>query len=273
MGKEDGGEGGWHLTFTQIHDVTLHYRARLPTGRPVVAFANSLGTDFRIWDAVVERLSPDFGYLLFDKRGHGLSSLGHKPARIETFAEDLLALLDRLEIEKASLCGLSIGGLIAQCMALDHPERVDRLILCDTAAKIGDDAMWTGRAEAALGAGIASFADGVIEKWFTPAFHRQRRAELEGYKAMLSRQSPQGYAFACDALRRADYRARVNVIAAPTLVLCGDRDGSTPPELVRTLADSIPGARFEIVRNAGHIPCVEQADTLAELIRAALQGS
>ncbi len=254
------------MAFAEINGVSLHYLASLPAGRPVVAFVNSLGTDFRIWNEVVDGLGPDIGFVLFDKRGHGLSASGEAPARIETYAADLIALLDYLELDRVHLCGLSIGGLIAQSIALDHPHRVERLVLCDTAAKIGDDEMWNARAAAALGPGIASFAGGVMEKWFTQAFHQERAADLAGYRTMLERQSPDGYAFACAALRDADFRSRIGSIDKPTLVVCGDQDGSTPPQLVRTLADGIPASRFELIADAAHIPCVEQPAVLTRLI-------
>lgn len=254
------------MAFAELNGVSLHCRAKLKGARPVIAFVNSLGTDFRIWEAVTAHLA-DYDCVLFDKRGHGLSELGDAPVTIETYAADLVALLDHLGIDKATICGLSIGGLIAQSMAINTPERIERLILCDTAAKIGNDAMWNGRAEAALSpAGIASFADGVMEKWFTPEFHGKRQADLAGYKTMLVRQSPEGYAAACHAIRKANFTDSIASINKPTLVVCGDQDGSTPPDLVRTLAAGIPGARFELIKNAGHIPCVEQPDALVQLV-------
>ena len=254
--------------FANINGISLHYRCELAPSLPTLVFANSLGTDFRIWRDVADRLAGQFGLVLYDKRGHGLSELGDAPASIETHAADLSALLDHLGIERATICGLSIGGLIAQCLYKARPSLVEKLILCDTAAKIGTPEMWNGRIEAALGAGIKSFADGVMEKWFTPAFHNGRAAELAGYKAMLCRQLPEGYAAACAAIREADYIADTNAIAVPTLVVVGEQDGSTPPDLVRGLAQSIPGARFEIIAGAAHIPCVEQPDVLGGLITA-----
>lgn len=252
--------------FARINGVCLHYRHEPAPGRPVLVFINSLGTDFRIWQDVADTLAGEFGFLFYDKRGHGLSELGDAPVSIETYAADLAGLLDHLGIERATLCGLSIGGLIAQSLYRTKPGLVEKLIFCDTAAKIGTAQMWNDRIEAALSAGIASFADGVMEKWFTPDFHQHRDAELNGYKAMLSRQLPAGYAAACAAIRDADYSAAAPAIAVPTLVVVGDQDGSTPPDLVRGLADAIPGARFEIIAGAGHIPCVEQPEALSALI-------
>lgn len=252
--------------FARINGVSLHYRHEPAPGRPVLVFINSLGTDFRIWQDVADRLAGQFGFVFYDKRGHGLSELGDAPATIETFATDLAGLLDHLGLTRATLCGLSIGGLIAQGLYKLRPGLVDSLILCDTAAKIGTAQSWNERIDATLSARIASFADGVMEKWFTPEFHRHRAADLTGYKTMLSRQLPAGYATACTALREADYSAAAPAIAVPTLVVVGDQDGSTPPDLVRGLADAIPGSRFEVIAGAGHIPCVEQPAALSALI-------
>lgn len=252
--------------FARINGVCLHYRHEPAPGRPVLVFINSLGTDFRIWQDVADQLTGQFGFLFYDKRGHGLSELGDAPATIETFAADLADLLDHLGITRATLCGLSIGGLIAQSLYRTKPGLIERLIFCDTAAKIGTPQSWNDRIAATLSTGIASFADGVMEKWFTPEFHRQRAADLTGYKTMLSRQLPAGYVAACEALRDADYSAAAPAIAVPTLVVVGDQDGSTPPDLVRGLAEAIPGARFEIIAGAGHIPCVEQPAALSALI-------
>lgn len=260
------------VVFAHVNGISLHHRLEPAPGRPMLIFANSLGTDFRIWQAVAEKLAGRFGLVFYDKRGHGLSELGDATPSIETHAADLAGLLAQLGIERVTLCGLSIGGLIAQCLYKNRPSLIERLILCDTAARIGTPEMWNGRIEAACTAGIASFADGVMEKWFTPAFHRDRGAELAGYKAMLCRQSPQGYAAACAAIRDADYSAETQAITVPTLVVVGDQDGSTTPDLVRGLAQSIRGARFEMIAGAAHIPCVEQPGVLARLIANFMAG-
>ncbi|PSJ65216.1 3-oxoadipate enol-lactonase [Kumtagia ephedrae] len=255
------------MQFVRINGVSLHYRYRPRAGRPTIVFVNSLGTDMRIWNAVARQLSDDYACVFYDKRGHGLSELGEAPHRIETHAADLAGLLNHLGVAGAVICGLSIGGVIAQCLYGTHPHVIEGLVLCDTASRIGTAEMWNGRIRAALSDGIASFADGVMEKWFTPDFHEKRGDELAGYRTMLTRQEPAGYAAACAAIRDADYRTTAAAIRVPTLCVVGDRDGSTPPELVEGLARSIPGARFEIIAGAGHIPCVEKPDRLAALIR------
>jgi len=255
------------MKFVRSNGTTLHYRYSPVIGRPTIIFANSLGTDLRIWNAVERLLAEDYGLVLYDKRGHGLSELGDAPHTIETHAADLAGLLDHLHIRNAIVCGLSIGGVIAQCLYGTRSELIDGLILCDTAAKIGTSDMWNGRIAAISSKGIESFADGVMEKWFTPNFHKNRTQELAGYRTMLVRQSPDGYSAACAAMRDADFRAGTALIDVPTLCVVGDQDGSTPPEFVEAFARSILRARFEVIAEAGHIPCVEQPEKLAALIR------
>lgn len=257
------------MPFIRINDAVLHYRFEQSTaGLPPLVLINSLGTDFRIWTDLAEALAEDFSILLFDKRGHGLSELGTAPHRIETFAADLAGLMDRHGLKNAIVCGLSIGGLIAQSLYASRPDLIKTLIFCDTTHKIGTDEMWNGRISAANGPGIQSFADTVMEKWFTPDFHARRSAELSAYRTMLTRQSPAGYSAACAAIRDADFTETAKHIAIPALCVVGDQDGSTSPALVKSFADLIPGAQFEMIANAGHIPCVEQPEALADLIRS-----
>lgn len=260
------------MRFANINGISIHHQLiGGPAGKPVIVFVNSLGTDFRIWRDVIVRLAGDFAIVVYDKRGHGLSELGDAPQTIATHAADLAALLDYLSVKKAVICGLSIGGLIAQGLYAARPDLIQAILFCDTAHKIGNDETWNGRISAAREKGIASFADSVMEKWFTPAFHNERGAELAGYRNMLLRQSVDGYAAACVAIRDADFTEAAKSIAVPALCVVGDQDGSTSPELVRSLADLVPGAGYEVISGAGHIPCVEQPEILTSLIRDFIQ--
>lgn len=256
------------MQFAGINGTTIHHQLiGGPAGKPVLVFINSLGTDFRIWRDVIVRLAGEVAIVAYDKRGHGLSSLGDAPHRIETHAADLAGLLDHLNVRGAILCGLSIGGVISLALQQARPELVKAMILCDTAHKIGSAEMWNGRIQAARTEGIASFADGVMEKWFTPDFHANRPDDLQGYRTMLIRQSVDGYAAACAAIRDADFTQAARAVNVPALCVVGDQDGSTPPALVKSLADLIPASGYEVIAGAGHIPCVEQPEALTALIR------
>jgi 3-oxoadipate enol-lactonase len=260
------------MAFARVNGQVLHHRIAGTHGRPRLVFSNSLGSDFRIWDAVVDRLAGGFEILLYDSRGHGLSDAPSGDYSIADHSADLLALLDHLGWAKVSLVGLSVGGLIAQDIAIRHAGRLERLVLLDTAAKIGGPELWSGRIEAVGRAGLASISDAVIGRWFTEGFARERSAERQGWLNMLERTPAQGYAGTCAAIRDADFTAELGSIGVPTLVAVGDADLSTPPDLVRATAEAIPGARFEIIRDAGHLPCLETPDAVARLISDHVQG-
>lgn len=254
------------MAFARVNGVVIHHAVRGREDAPVVAFSNSLGTDFRIWDAVTPALEADFRVVLYDKRGHGLSEATPQPYRLDDHVSDLEALLAHLGVSKAALVGLSVGGLIAQGLAARRPELVSALVLSDTAHKIGTAEMWNQRIATVNGSGIAALADGVMQRWFTPAYRSPDNPDFVGYTAMLTRTTADGYAGTCAALRDADLTESTRALKLPALCIVGDQDGSTPPEIVRSMADLIAGARFEIVADAGHIPNVEQPAATARLI-------
>ncbi len=256
------------MQFTRHGDIALHYQEiGAPEDRPVLVFINSLGTDFRIWRDVVVGLAGDFRILTSDMRGHGLSDAGQEPCSNDELVADLKHLLDLTGIGKAILCGVSMGGQVAMGFYERHPEMVEALILADTAQKIGDDAFWNARIDKVQSEGIAAISDAILERWFAPDYRCAPNAEFAGYRNMLVRQDRQGYAAACGAVRDADYTELAKRIAVPTLCVVGDQDGSTPPELVKALAELIPGARYEVISGAGHLPCIEQPEAFAALVR------
>jgi 3-oxoadipate enol-lactonase len=255
------------MAFAKINGQVLHYEFLTESkDDPVVVLINSLGTDFRIWLPFMDEIAEEWSFLLYDKRGHGLSETGATPYSISDHAKDLIGLLDHLKIKKAVLVGLSVGGLIAQEIWRQRPALIEKIVLCDTAHKIGTVDGWNQRIAGVTEKGIASLADGVMTLWFTPDFHTKRADELAGYKTMLTRQSVEGYAATCAAIRDADFTTVAPTISVPVLAVVGDQDGSTPPDLVRSTAALIPDAQFEIIEGCGHIPCVEQPTALAELI-------
>lgn len=249
--------------FTTIDGITLHYTIEgAPTGTPLV-FINSLGCDLRIWDQVCGHLAAGAPIIRYDKRGHGLSACPSGPYTIRDHAADLSGLLTHLAVDEAILIGVSVGGQIALTHALAHPEKVQALVLCDTGAKIGTDELWRNRIAAIQKQGLAALVDTLMARWFTPTFAEKRPDDYQGYRNMLSRTPVEGYLATCAALRDADLNAEVGRIAARTLVLCGAEDIATPPSLSQALADAMPNARFALIEQAGHLPCVEQPDAVA----------
>jgi 3-oxoadipate enol-lactonase len=259
------------MAFMRANGGVLHYADEGPRAVRPIVFVNSLGTDLRVWDEVVRPLAQDTRIIRFDKRGHGLSELRSAPTSMTDFATDLGALLDRLEARRATIVGLSIGGLIAQELHRLRPDLVASLVLCDTGHRIGTPAFWADRFASVEAGGIESIADGIMQRWFTGSYREKQSDALTGWRAMLTRTPKAGYLAACGAIRDADLTEHAKTIHVPTLCVVGDEDGSTPVALVRELASLIPGARFEIIAGAGHIPCVEQPEVLRGLIEAHLK--
>lgn len=273
------------MTFTIINGNNIHYEfLNSPSGGEgaTFVFINSLGTDFRIWDGVVDILKHHGNILRFDKAGHGLSSdlrfndvqitnnstlnIEHQKSKIEYYANDVITLMDFLNIQKAVIVGLSIGGIIAQYLGIHHAERIERLVLSNTAPKVGSEEGWNTRIEAVRKDGIASIADNVMKIWFSENFRNNRKNELFGYKTMLSNINLDGYIKACESLKINDLTNDIHKISVPTLCLAGTEDGSTPPAQVKAMADLIPNSTYTLIEGVGHIPCVEMPELVAKLI-------
>lgn len=255
------------MVFAQVNGLVLHYQVWGVTDAPVIVFSNSLGTDLRIWEKVAAELARDYRIVLYDKRGHGLSDAPPAPYRMEDHVEDLASLLRSLDVAATVVVGLSVGGMIAQGLAHEHPDLVRGLVLCDTAHKVGTEALWNARIDGVNANGLASMAGEILQRWFTPPFCDPENPVYGGLANMLIRTPVEGYAGTCAAIRDADLTRSTGGLDLPTICLVGDQDCSTPPERVRELSSLIRGARFEIIEGAGHIPCVEQPEAMTRLIR------
>jgi 3-oxoadipate enol-lactonase len=245
----------------------LHYEFRGKRGSPALAFSGSLGTDLTMWLPQTEVLKPHFCTVRYDLRGHGASEVPPGPYSMDDLGSDLVALLDRLGIERASLCGLSIGGMISMWVAAHAPERVRRLVLCCTSAQLGPRESWLERAAIVRADGVQAVADAVLERWFTPGFTRANPEVIERMRAQLIATPREGYAGCCEAIAAMDLTGEIGSITAPTLVISAAEDPSIPPEHGRRIASLIPGARFELVEHARHIASIEQADLITSLIQ------
>lgn len=257
------------MQIADLGDVQLHYRVDGdPNGAPIV-FANSLGTDLRVWDAVVERLPVGLRVIRYDKRGHGLSTVPPAPYSMGALVRDAERLLDLLNVRDCVFVGLSIGGMIAQGLAVKRLDQVRALVLSNTAAKIGTAEMWQERIAAVNEQGIEALADNVMERWFAKDF--RATPELTLWRNMLVQQSRAGYAGCCAAIAGTDFYTPTSGLRLPCLGFAGAEDGSTPPDLVRETVDLIPGSQFHLIRRAGHIPCVEKPDEYAERLTTFLK--
>ena len=249
----------------------LNYRLEGPEDAPVLVLSNSLGTALEMWDEQAEALRERFRLLRYDTRGHGGSSTPPGPYAIEDLGRDVISLLDRVGVERASFCGLSIGGMTGMWLASEAPERVERLVLCCTSALLGPKSVWDERIQTARGQGMAALVDGVIERWFTPAFRTENPETVKKMSRTLRETNPEGYAACCAAIRDMDLRDRLQSIKAPTLVISGADDPATPPDHGRFIAETIPDARFEIVPEASHIANVERPEKMTQLILTHLE--
>lgn len=254
------------MAFARINDVVLHFRVEGDQNARPLVLANSLGTDARIWDQVIAGFAARYRVISYDKRGHGLSDAPDGDYSLADHVDDLDGLLRHLGIERLALAGISVGGLIAQGFALRHPNRLAALVLCDTAPKVGDAAMWNQRIAAVRENGLAAIAGPVMERWFSERFRVEQADQLTGWRNMFLRMPVDGYAGTCAALRDTDLRDAIGGIDVPTLVVVGEQDLSTPVELVRGVAEAIAGAQFAIIPDCGHIPSIEQPQALAALM-------
>lgn len=233
---------------------------------PTVVFANSLGTDLSLWDPVLPYMPEGLRLIRFDKRGHGNSSVPTAPYSMGALISDAEAVCDAWEVKDCLFVGLSVGGLIAQGLAVKRLDLVRGIVLSNTAAKIGTKDRWQERIDAVGSGGMEAVADGVLERWFGPAFLAS--PELDRWRALLVSTPPEGYAGVCAAIAGTDFFSTTAGLRLPTLGIAGSDDKSTPPDMVRETTDLVPGSRFELIRKAGHLPCVEQPEIYAGLLTA-----
>lgn len=259
------------MAFLATEHGVLYYRLTGPVDAPPLVMVNSLGTDCRIWDDVIADLGARYRTLSYDLRGHGMSSTPAGDYDVAMHVADLTALLDHLRMDKVALCGVSIGGLIAQAMAAHAPQRLAALILCDTAAKIGTTDMWNDRIAVVQQSGIGAIADAVMERWFSPTFIADHPQALAIWRRQMMQSDPQGYAACCATLRDADLCDNLGRIDMPVLVVAGGADRATPPDLVAENAAQIPGAQFQLLEGVGHIPSIEAPQLLAKHITSFLE--
>jgi 3-oxoadipate enol-lactonase len=244
----------------------VHHLVEGPAEAPVVVFVNSLGTDLSMWEPQAAALRDRYRVVRFDARGHGASPVPPGPYSLSDLGADLLALLDRLGVARASLCGISLGGATAAWVAAHAPQRVERLADLFSSARFDPTGGYAKRADLVRAEGLEPIADAVLERWFTPAL-RQRQPELVArMRAMILATPAEGYAGGAEAVSSTDLRADLARIAAPTLVVSGAEDPATPPEHGRALAAGIAGARFVELAGAAHLGNLERPEEVTSLI-------
>lgn len=252
----------------QLADGVLNYQIDGPSDAPVLVMSNSLGTDLGMWDVQIPELSKHFRVVRYDTRGHGKSSVTQGPYTIEQLGQDVLALLDALNVEKAAYCGLSMGGLIGQWLGINAPTRFTHLVLCNTAAKIGNAEGWNSRIDTVNAGGeqaMRDLRDGSIARWFTPEFSAANPTVADRIVSMLAATQPAGYTANCAAVRDGDFREQLGLIQAKTLIVCGTGDAVTTPEDGRFMQARIKDAQV-VDFHAAHLSNVEAGDAFTQAL-------
>jgi 3-oxoadipate enol-lactonase len=247
------------MPFAQLEDVRIHYDLAGPAGAPPLVFSNSLGATLSMWDPQMPAFQKQFRVLRYDTRGHGQSSVTPGPYAIEQLARDVLGLLDDLQLDRVTFCGLSMGGQTGMWLALNAPARLHKLILSNTAAKIGSPEMWNSRIEAVRNGGMKGISTAVMERWFSAACRAQSPDVVASTKLMFEGANLEGYVANCAAIRDFDARETIASIRVPTLVIAGTHDAATTPADGHYLADRIVGARY-VELDAAHLSNIERRD-------------
>jgi 3-oxoadipate enol-lactonase len=258
------------MPFVRANDLVVHYDFTGPRDAPVVMLANSLGSTMHMWDEQMNALARGHRVLRYDMRGHGLTDLtAHDDpaaASIERLADDAIALLDALGLHRVAFAGISLGGMVAQHVAAHFGDRLDALVLCATASRIGSPQMWDERIATVERDGIGAIVDGTMSRWFTERAHADRPELVRGFANMLARTPVEGYVTGCRAVRDADLRAEDTRIAVRTLIVAGAHDPTATPEMAAELRDTIPGAELHVLHAAAHMLCAEQPVAFNELL-------
>jgi len=259
------------MPMIEAGDLRVRYERAGPEGAPWVVLSHSLGMDLSMWDEQVGPLAVSFHVLRHDTRGHGRTTVTPGPYSLEQLARDVLGLMDGLGLRRAHFCGLSLGGQIGMWLGAHAPERIERLVLCNTGARIGTAERWDERIAAVRQGGMASIGSSVPERWFSPEFRASSPGIVENARAVFEATPPEGYAGCCAAIRDADLHPGLAAIRSPTLVIAGSQDPATPPADGRCLAAAIPNARYHELQ-ASHLSCLEAADGFTSALAGFLSG-
>ncbi|MFZ0090459.1 MAG: 3-oxoadipate enol-lactonase [Solirubrobacteraceae bacterium] len=247
--------------------VVLHDEETGPATAPVLLLGASLGATGAMWEPQVSALQRRLRLVRFEHRGHGSSPAPKGPYSIAGLGEDVLALMDRLDIERAAYCGLSLGGMVGQWLASAAPSRIDRLILICTSAHLPPAEGWRERAATVRAAGTpAVVADAVVARWFTASYAERNPRTVARHRQMIASVAPEGYAGCCEAIATMDLRAALTRITAPTLVIAGRQDPATPPQHAETITAAVDDARLVVLDPAAHLSSVERAGDVTRLI-------
>jgi 3-oxoadipate enol-lactonase len=257
------------VPFVKTKDLRMHYELTGPQDAPTLVLSNSLGTNLSLWDPQLPVFAQTFRVLRYDSRGHGQTSATEDEYSVETLGRDVLQLLDALNLDRTNFCGLSIGGMTGMWLAVNAPQRLENLVLTNTAPKIGNPDTWNERIRAVREGSTKAVAKQVVDRWFTPEFRAQHPDQIAKTRQMIESTSTDGYVGSCAAVRDFDFWGNLRAIRTQTLVIAGTHDQSVPPSDAQKLANQIPGAKY-IELPAAHISNVEAATRFTDEVSAFL---
>jgi len=259
------------VPFATVGKLKIGYELSGREAAPLLAFSNSLGTDLSMWDAQAAALAGEFRILRYDMRGQGKSSVTPGDGSIERFGRDFIGLMDALNLKRVAFCGLSMGGMIGMWLGVNAPERLDALVLCNTAAKIGTEETWNTRISSVRQGGMKSVSGAVIERWFKPEFRASSPAIVDRVRTMLEASPVEGYVTCCAAIRDMDQTNSISRISVPALVIAGSQDPATPPQEGHFLVEHIRDSQY-LELHAAHLSNMEQPDAFTSALRGFLRG-
>lgn len=251
-----------------VGDTRIACELQGESGRPWLALSHSLGADFSMWDAQMPALARTHRVLRYDTRGHGRSHQGSAPVTMARLVADFVAVLDHFEIARADVVGLSLGGMTALGLGLDHPQRINRLVCAAARADTtpAAAATWDQRIAAVAAGGVAAVTEATLERWFTPASHTQRPQIVARARAALLATPATGYIACAEAIKQLAYGPRLSSLAAPTLFIAGACDVGAPPQEMREMARSSPRGGFALIDEAAHLINIERPDVFDDLV-------
>jgi len=248
--------------------ISVHYTLNGPASAPVVTLSHSLATHLAMWEPQVAALATRYRVLRYDTRGHGGTDAPSGAYSLEQLADDAVALLRALGVERTHFIGLSMGGMIGQLLALSHPDMLRSLVLCDTSSRIPTEArpVWDERIRVATAQGMEPHVEPTIGRWFTAPFITQHPEIVESVRAMIRQTNPQGYVGCCHAIKALDLTDRLQGITTPTVIIVGEDDAGTPVAASRAIHERIKGSELVILKSASHLSNLEQAEAFTRAV-------
>jgi 3-oxoadipate enol-lactonase len=247
------------MPFAELNETRLHYELSGASSAPALVLAHSLGANLHMWDKIVPALERQYRVVRYDTRGHGESAIPSAAFTIAELARDAVQLLDRLQIDQAHFCGLSLGGVVGMKLGIHHADRIARLVLANTAARIGTREGWDERIAEVRSGGLGPIAESAMGRWFTARYIEANPGEIEAIRNMIANTSVDGYLACSAALRDADLRPEVPTIKLRTLIITGSEDPATPPADGRWLEQSIAGSTYLELPSA-HLSAWERSE-------------